>query len=91
SHGINDHSGTLGQDNGGTGYSGGYTNGQLLIGGSTLGALVRANLTAGTNISITNGEGSITINNTYSLPAASQNTRGGIKVWSSGGVLYIET
>jgi len=38
-----------------------YTNGQLLIGDSSTGLLEKATLTAGTNISITNGNGSITI------------------------------
>ena len=46
---------------GGTGFAGGYTNGQILIGNSTGGTLSRATLTAGSNISITNGGGSITI------------------------------
>lgn len=54
--------------------AGAATNGQLLI-GSTGAAPVRAALTQGTGISITNGAGSITINNTgvtsvgLSLPA----------------------
>ena len=51
--------GTLDVDNGGTGQTS-YTNGQLLIGNSA-GGLTKATLTAGTNISITNGNGSITI------------------------------
>ena len=37
-----------------------YTNGQLLIGNSS-GGLTKSSLTAGANISITNGDGSITI------------------------------
>lgn len=44
---------------GGTGEST-YTDGQLLIGNS-LGGLTKATLTAGTNVTITNGDGSITI------------------------------
>lgn len=47
--------------NGGTGASS-YTNGQLLIGNTTTGGLSIATLTAGTNISITNSPGNITIN-----------------------------
>ena len=47
--------------NGGTGQSS-YTDGQLLIGNSTTGLLSAATLTAGTNISITNTPGNITIN-----------------------------
>jgi hypothetical protein len=43
------------------------TNGQLIIGG-TSGPQV-ATLTAGTNTSITNTDGGITINNTYSIPS----------------------
>ena len=43
------------------------TNGQLVIGG-TSGPQV-ATLTAGTNTSITNSNGGITINNTYSVPS----------------------
>ena len=52
--------GTLPVANGGTGQTS-YTNGQLLIGNTTGNTLTKATLTAGTNISITNGTGSITI------------------------------
>jgi hypothetical protein len=45
---------------GGTGQST-YTNGQLLIGNTTGNTLTKATLTAGTNITITNGPGTITI------------------------------
>jgi hypothetical protein len=45
--------------NGGTG-STTYSNGQLLV-GNTAGGLTKANLTAGSNITITNGDGTITI------------------------------
>ena len=55
--------GTLGVGNGGTGQAS-YTNGQLLIGNTTGNTLTKATLTAGTNVSITNGSGSITINAT---------------------------
>ena len=51
--------GTLDADNGGTGQTS-YTNGQLLIGNSA-GGLTKATLTAGSGISITNGNGSITL------------------------------
>jgi hypothetical protein len=57
--------------NGGTGQSS-YTNGQLLIGNTTGNTLTKATLTQGSNITITNGGGSITI------AAAS----GGIGGWS---------
>ncbi len=53
--------GTLDVDSGGTGQTS-YTDGQLLIGNSTGNTLTKATLTAGTNVSITNGAGSITIN-----------------------------
>jgi hypothetical protein len=54
--------GTLSPANGGTGQTT-YTNGQLLIGNTTGSTLTKATLTAGTGISITNGNGSITIAN----------------------------
>lgn len=54
--------GTLGVANGGTGLTSTPTNGQLLIGNGTNYTL--NTITAGTGISITNGAGSITINNT---------------------------
>lgn len=51
---------TIGTGYGGTGQTS-YTDGQLLIGNSS-GGLTKATLTAGTGISITNGNGAITIN-----------------------------
>jgi hypothetical protein len=53
-------SGTLAVARGGTGQTT-YTNGQLLIGNTTGNTLTKATLTAGTNIAITNGTGSISI------------------------------
>jgi hypothetical protein len=50
----------LGVASGGTGQSS-YTDGQLLIGNSTGNTLAKATLTAGTGISVTNGNGSITV------------------------------
>ena len=41
-----------------------YTDGQLLIGNTTGNTLTKSTLTAGTGISITNGNGSITLANT---------------------------
>ena len=55
----------LSVDNGGTGQTS-YTNGQLLIGNTTGNTLTKSTLTAGSGISITNGNGSITIANTSS-------------------------
>jgi hypothetical protein len=55
--------GTVAVNQGGTGQSS-YTDGQLLIGNTTGNTLAKATLTAGTAIGITNGAGSITVNNT---------------------------
>jgi hypothetical protein len=55
-------SGTLPFGNGGTGQTS-YTDGQLLIGNSSTGGLSKATIIAGSGISITNGNGTITINN----------------------------
>ena len=51
---------TIAVNKGGTGQTS-FTNGQLLIGNTTGNTLTKATLTAGSNISITNGGGSITI------------------------------
>lgn len=53
---------------GGTGYSDGYSDGQLLI-GTSAGGLSRSTLTAGTGIVITNGNGSIEISAQETLSA----------------------
>jgi len=55
--------GTIPVVNGGTGQSS-YTDGELLIGNSTGNTLSKATLTAGSNITITNGAGAITIAST---------------------------
>lgn len=55
---------------GGTGQTS-YTNGQLLIGNTTGNTLTKATLTAGSNITITNGTGSITVAVTASANSAS--------------------
>ena len=52
--------GTLPVANGGTGQTA-YTDGQLLIGNTGTGGLSKATLTAGSNVTITNGSGTITI------------------------------
>lgn len=54
---------TVGASYGGTGFSGGYSNGQVLIGKAD-GSLARGTITAGTGVTITNGDGSITISST---------------------------
>lgn len=53
-------SGTVAIANGGTGQST-YTDGQLLIGNTSGNTLTKATLTAGTGITVTNGNGSITV------------------------------
>jgi hypothetical protein len=55
-------SGTLDVVRGGTGQSS-YTDGQLLIGNTSGNTLTKSTLTAGTGVSIANGNGSITITN----------------------------
>ena len=55
--------GTLPVAAGGTGQTS-YTDGQLLVGRTSDGELVKATLTAGTSISVSNGAGSITVTNT---------------------------
>jgi hypothetical protein len=54
-----DVSGVLPEANGGTGEST-YTSGQLLI-GNAAGGLTKATITAGANVTVTNGDGAITI------------------------------
>ncbi len=54
---------TIAVNKGGTGQTS-YTDGQLLIGNSSGNTLAKATLTAGTNITITNGNGTITIDAT---------------------------
>jgi hypothetical protein len=56
-------SSTLAVSSGGTGQTT-YTDGELLIGNSTGNTLTKATLTAGSGISITNGNGSITVAST---------------------------
>ena len=65
---------------GGTGQTS-YTNGQLLIGNTTGNTLTKATLTAGSNISITNGTGSITIAASATPPGGSS---GQVQFNSSG-------
>lgn len=54
---------TIGTAYGGTGQTS-YTDGQLLIGNTTGNTLTKATLTAGSNVTITNGNGSISIAST---------------------------
>ena len=64
--------GTVASGSGGTGQTT-YTNGQLLIGNS-VSSLTKATLTAGTNIGITNGDGSITVGLTGTIAVGSGGT-----------------
>jgi hypothetical protein len=74
---------------GGTGQSS-YTNGQLLIGNTTGNTLSKATLTAGSNITITNGNGSITIA-ASGASAATPTALGTVygKQTTSGGTPYL--
>jgi hypothetical protein len=51
---------TIAVDQGGTGQTS-YTDGQLLIGNTTGNTLAKATITGGTNLTVTNGSGSITL------------------------------
>lgn len=61
--------GTVAVANGGTGQTT-YTDGQLLIGNTSTTGLNKSTLTAGANVTITNGNGSITVAATSPSPAA---------------------
>ena len=65
---------------GGTGYTS-YTDGQLLI-GKTDGTLAKSTLTAGTGVSVTNGNGTITLTNT--APDQTVVLTGGTGISTSG-------
>ena len=73
----------IGTGYGGTGQSS-YADGELLI-GKTDGTLAKATLTAGSNISITNGDGSVAINATANGTVTSVDVSGGTGLTSSGG------
>jgi len=62
--------GTLDVNRGGTGQTS-YVNGELLIGNTTGNTLTKSTLTAGSGISITNGNGAITIASTGSVAGGS--------------------
>lgn len=65
---------TIQVNKGGTGQTS-YTDGQLLIGNSTGNTLSKNTLTAGANISITNGSGTITIASAGSMQTANYKVR----------------
>lgn len=74
---------TIAVDKGGTGQTS-YTNGQLLIGNTTGNTLSKATLTAGANITITNGAGSIEIAGTAGT-VTSVDVSGGTGLTATGG------
>ena len=74
--------GTVTVSAGGTGQTS-YTDGQLLIGNSTGNTLTKATLTAGTNMSVTNGSGSITLA-TSSTPTFTSITASGSSLAITG-------
>jgi hypothetical protein len=76
-----DVSGTLGVGSGGTGQTS-YTDGQLLIGNTTGNTLTKATLTAGSGITITNGNGSITIASSASSGVNAVSFTSGSSTWS---------
>lgn len=73
---------TIAVDKGGTGQTS-YTNGQLLIGNTTGNTLSKATLTAGSNVTITNGAGSIEIAATGTV--SSVDVAGGTGLTATGG------
>jgi hypothetical protein len=81
--------GTLPVANGGTGQTS-YTDGQLLIGNSTGNTLTKATLTAGSNVTITNGSGAITIA-ASGASSATPTTEGIVygKMTSGGGTPFL--
>lgn len=76
--------GTLGVSVGGTGQTT-YTNGQLLIGNTTGGTLVKATLTEGSGITVTNGAGSITIASSIPYTASADSLVVGPSCGGAGG------
>lgn len=78
---------TLPIGNGGTGQTA-YTDGQLLIGNTATGLLSKATLTQGTGITITNGNGTITIaNSSTSVSSIADATNGGLSFSASTGAV----
>ncbi len=73
----------LGVSSGGTGQTT-YTNGQLLIGNTTGNTLTKATLTGSSDITITNGAGSITINTIQNIQTTSSPTFANLTLNGSG-------
>ena len=74
---------TIATSRGGTGQTT-YTNGQLLIGNTSSGSLVKATLTAANNVTITNGAGSISIAANPNLSYTSNSASGTVDISGSG-------
>lgn len=81
--------GTLAVGVGGTGQTT-YTDGQLLVGNTTGNTLTKATITAGSNITVTNGHGTITIASTAS-GGATWNTKTADFTASASNVYCIDT
>ena len=74
---------TIATSRGGTGQTT-YTNGQLLIGNTSSGSLVKATLTAANNVTITNGAGSISIAANPDLSYTTSSASGTVNISGSG-------
>jgi len=95
--GASSITGTLAVGDGGTGQTS-YTDGQLLIGNSATSGLTKATLTAGSNVTITNSNGAITIaatdtNTTYTAGDGLDlvGTEFGVNLKANGGLVIEST
>ena len=79
---------TIAVSKGGTGQTS-YTDGQILIGDNTTGSLVKAVITPGQNIAVTNGAGSITIAAANTNLSSTNGTTAGPTITSSTGANVI--
>lgn len=82
--------GTLPVLRGGTGQSS-YTDGQLLIGNTTGNTLTKTTLTAGSNITITNGSGSITIASTATSTLSQTTKTANYTILSTDDIIFCDT
>jgi hypothetical protein len=74
---------TIATDRGGTGQTT-YTDGQILIGSTSADSLVKTTLTAANNITVTNGNGSITIASNPNLSYVSSASSGTVRITGGG-------
>lgn len=84
---VSDLSGVATVAQGGTGQSS-YTDGQLLIGNTSGNTLTKSTLTAGTGVTITNGNGSITIASSASSSRLSPNVQSFLSGSGTYGLSY---